>query len=100
MLGEALNREQLEHASTRATSYSVMQTLVESLSGLDKEDRFHHERACPLASSVTAIFELVHLTSFDSAIRSSCFEPCRDVDVTGEYLPRLNAPRRFPEPLD
>lgn len=43
VLGEALNREQLEHASTRATSYSVMQTLVESLSGLDKEDRFHHE---------------------------------------------------------
>lgn len=56
VLGEALNREQLEHASTRATSYSVMQTLVECLSGLDREGQFHHERACPLAGSVVAIF--------------------------------------------
>ncbi|GAA5861103.1 hypothetical protein JCM3774_002191 [Rhodotorula dairenensis] len=42
-LGEVLHQEQVEHASTRATSYAVLQSLIEALSGLDREGRFHQE---------------------------------------------------------
>ncbi|GAA5986823.1 hypothetical protein JCM10908_000912 [Rhodotorula pacifica] len=43
VLSEVLHQEQLEHAATRSTCHSVLQSLIEALSGLDGEGRFHQE---------------------------------------------------------
>ncbi|POY73763.1 hypothetical protein BMF94_3301 [Rhodotorula taiwanensis] len=43
VMGEVLHQEQHEHATTRATSYSVLQSLIEAVAGLDKDGRYHAE---------------------------------------------------------
>lgn len=45
VMGEVLHQEQHEHATTRATSHSVLQSLIEAVAGLDKDGRYHAECA-------------------------------------------------------